>query len=65
MPSLRYCSKEGESFSVKYWDRSGEFVKQATQVVYCKTKGDHEAAAQFCMKLFNIKKEDVINVVYQ
>jgi hypothetical protein len=65
MPSLSYNSSNQESFAVKYWNKSEGYLRQVTQIVYCKKKDEHEAAAQFVMQLFNITKEDVISVKYQ
>lgn len=59
--------KEGfyESYTTKYWDKSEEFAKQVSQTVYTRSKGKHKQVEAFVMKSFNVKRKDIISVIYQ
>lgn len=54
-----------ESYVVKYWDRSGEYVIQNTQTVYTRSKNKHKQVEAFIMKTFNVKQQDIVSVIYQ
>lgn len=63
--SLAFQPRFPESYSVKYWDRSGKYAKQVSQIVYTRKKGQHQEAADFICESFNVSKEDIVSVIYQ
>lgn len=54
-----------ESYEVKYWDRSEEFAKQKTALLYTAGKGRHSQVAEMAARTYRVKMEDIISVRYQ
>ena len=51
-----------ESYSIKYWDKSGEFARQKEITLYAKTKDSHKKVVYTVMRTFKVKIDDIISI---